>query len=108
VNGRKEEQAVCRLLSVRAKLVAGKREIRTVDDDKFEGNQCAGAFGVDTGWRLVGSGQAFTFLFIVDLKPGDEGADRLALTIRAFESSAKLEQPFSAFTVEATAEISTQ
>ena len=105
VNGRKEGQAVCRFLRVRAKLVAGKKEIRTVDDDKFEGNPCADAFGHDTGWRLVGSGQAFTFLYSVDLKPGDEEVDRLALTIRAFESSANLEQSSSAFTIDAIADI---
>ena len=109
VNGRKEGQAVCRGLRVRGKLLAGKKEIRTVEEDKFEGNQCADAFefAVDTGWRLVGSGQAFTFLYTVDLKPGDEEADRLALTIRAFESSAKLEQSSSAFTIDTIADIST-
>jgi hypothetical protein len=41
----------------------------------------------------------------VDLTPGDEEADRLALTIPAFESSAKLEQSSSAFSIEATADI---
>jgi hypothetical protein len=108
VNGRKEGQAVCSAVRVRVNLLAGKKEIRTVEEDKFEGNQCADAipFGVDTGWRLVGSGQAFTFLFSVDLKPGDEKADRVAFTIQAFEASSKLEQPFSKFSIETIADIS--
>ncbi len=105
VNGRKEAQAVCRFLTVRAKVLAGTKEIRTVEEDKFEGNPCARAYGVDTGLRLVGSGQAFTFLYSVDLKPGDEEVDRLALTIRAFESSANLQQSSSAFTIDAIADL---
>jgi hypothetical protein len=101
VNERKERKAVCRFLEVGVKILAGEKEIRTVTEGRVERNECADNVGVDSGWRLVGPGQAFTFLFRIEPKAGDPRGDRLAFTIQGAESSSTLEQPFSVFSIEA-------
>jgi hypothetical protein len=101
VNERPDRKAICRFLAVRVRLLALEKEIRTVEEGKIDGHECPSNVGLDSGWRLVGAGQAFSFLFPIEAKPGDEKADRLRFTIEAFEGSAKLEPPSSAFSIEA-------
>jgi hypothetical protein len=101
VNERKEGKALCHFLEVRVRLLAHDKEIRTVTEGKVEGNECVDSVGLDSGWRLVGPGEAFTFLFPLEPKAGDDKADRLTFTVRGAESSSKLEEPLSIFGIEA-------
>ncbi|MBN2575901.1 MAG: hypothetical protein JXP73_15145, partial [Deltaproteobacteria bacterium] len=101
VNQRREPKALCRFLAVKARLLLANKELRTVEEGRPDRVVCPDDFGMDSGWRLVGPGQAFTFLFTIEPKAGEAPAERVEFVIQGTESSSDLEQPFSAFSIQA-------
>ena len=101
VNEGKEPKAICGFVGVTVRVLVAEKAIKTVKKRTFDVKECDREQWLGRGWRLVEPGKAFTFLLPIESKTADARVHRVAFTLQGVESSAKLELPYSAFSIEA-------